>query len=309
MSRKKNNITAVILLTVWAFSSFSQQDEQSSLYLFNPLHYNPAYAGSRGEFNATAIVRSQWVGIAGAPKSQFVSVNSPIKAKNMALGLHLSNDAIGAKNRTSFYGDYAYTLRFRNGTKLNLGATFGGDQLTVDYQKLIAYDPTESNYLSSFSQFNFNTGAGAYYHGENFYLGLSVPRFLQSSLRNNAIVISNSFTKRHYFFTAGYVKKINSVIDLKTSMLLKMAQNAPLTMDINANLFFYKTFWMGAMYRFHESVGVNIAYQIKEKWMFGYAFDFAINGLSRVSNFGSHEVMLNYCIPEKKKAFGSPRYF
>ena len=309
MKFQKLNTAVFSLLMTFSFLSFAQQDEQSSLYMFNPLQYNPAYAGSRGDLNATAIVRSQWVGIKGAPKSQFVSIHSPIKVKNMALGMHLSNDIIGARNRTSVYGDYAYTLHFQNGTKLNLGASAGVDQMSVDYQKLVAYDPTESDYLTSFSQMKFNAGAGAYYHSDKFYVGLSVPRLFESSLKNHAVVLSNSYTKRHYFLTAGYVKKINSVIDLKTSFLLKMVENAPLTLDLNANLFFYKTFWVGAMYRYNESVGVNVAYQIKEKLMFGYSFDYPINGLSRVNNLGSHEIMLNYSIPGRNKAFGSPRYF
>ena len=271
---------------VLSFTSISQQDEQSSLYMFNPLQFNPAYAGSRGDLSVTGVARNQWVGIKGAPQSQFLSLNSPIKPKNMALGFNLVNDAIGAKNRTSFYGDYAYTLNFENGRRLNLGVSAGGEQFTVNYNKLMAYDPTETDYLSSFSQLKFNAGAGLYYYTNKFYAGLSVPRIFQSSLKNNSVVLSNSYIKRHYFFTTGYVFKVNSVIDLKTSILLKMVENSPATVDLNANLFFYKKFWIGAMYRFNESVGVNVAYQIKESFMFGYAVDFPINGLSRFNNMG-----------------------
>lgn len=288
---------------------FSQQDEQSSMYMFNPLQFNPAYAGSRGDLSVTGIVRSQWVGIKGAPRSQFLSMNTPLKYKNMGVGMHISNDAIGAKNRTSFYADYSYTLNFKSGHKLNLGVSFGGEQISVDFMKLIAQDPTETDYLTSFSQFKFNSGVGAYYFSDRFYAGISSPRIFETRLENNGIVLSDNFTKRHYFIAAGYVHPINTVIDLKTSTLIKIAPNAPITVDLNANLFLYKMFWVGGMYRFHESAGVNLAYQVKETLMFGYAFDYPINGLSAVSNMGSHELMLNYTISNKKKAFGSPRYF
>ena len=298
----------ILFLSFLTFKVNAQQDEQSSLYMFNPLQYNPAYAGSRGDLSVTGVVRSQWLGVNGAPKSQFLSLNSPIKSKNMALGFNLSNDAIGVKNRTSFYGDYAYTLNFKQGHRLNLGVSAGGEQFTVNYNKLLAYDITESDYLTSFSQFNFNAGAGLYYYTSKFFAGLSVPRLFQSSLKNKGVTLSDTYTKRHYFLTAGYVFNLNSVIDLKTSVLLKVVQNAPVTADLNASLFFYKKFWLGGMYRFNESLGVNIAYQIKESLMFGYAFDYPINGISRINNFGSHEIMLNYSL-NKKKAFGSPRYF
>ena len=122
----KLGITFIVILS--SNFIFAQQDEQSSMYMFNPLQFNPAYAGSRGDFNAVAIVRSQWVGMNGAPKSQFISLNSPLKIRNMSLGMHLSNDQIGARNRTSFYGDYAYTLRFKRGGNLNLGVSGGGEQ-------------------------------------------------------------------------------------------------------------------------------------------------------------------------------------
>lgn len=309
MKLNKYKIVIVFILTIISYTTNAQQDEQSSMYMFNPLQFNPAYAGSRGEINAVGIVRSQWVGINGAPKSQFFSISSPLNMTNMSLGMHVSNDQIGARNRTCFYGDYAYTLRFAKRRKLNFGLSGGGEQMSVDFQKLIATDPTETDYLQSFSQFNFNIGAGAYYFGDNFYVGLSVPRFIQSKLKTAGIVLDNSYIKRHYFLTAGYVKPINSVIDLKTSFLLKVVENAPVTLDLNANLFFYKTLWIGAMYRFNESVGVNVAYQMKESLMFGYAFDYPINGLSSVRNLGSHEVMLSYSLSGKNKSFGSPRYF
>ena len=298
-----------IIVTFAINFSFAQQDEQSSMYMFNPLQFNPAYAGSRGDFNVVGIIRSQWVGMNGAPKSQFVSLNSPLSIRNMSLGMHLCNDQVGARNRTSFYGDYAYTLRFKRGGNLNLGISGGGDQLAVDFQKLVADDPTESDYLTSISQFNFNAGAGLYYYTKRFYAGLSVPRMLQSKLLNQSVILSESYIKRHGFITVGYVQPINSVIDLKTSFLIKAIENAPVTVDLNTNLFFYKTFWIGAMYRYNESIGLNMAYQLKEKFMVGYAYDFPINGLNTIKNMGSHEIMLSYSINGKNKSFGSPRYF
>lgn len=297
------------LLVAMSTQAFAQQDEQASFYAFNPLHFNPAYAGSRGNFSAVAAFRAQWVGIDGAPQTQFLSAHSPIKAKNMALGLDVCNDKIGARNRTSFYANYAYTLRFKNKGKLNIGVSAGGDMMSVDFNKLKAKDPDETDYLSSFSATSFNVGTGLYYYTDRLYVGLSTPRVMESKLSNAGVVLSNTYIKRHYFLSGGYVIPINSITDLKTSFLLKMTPNAPITLDLNASAFFSKTWWVGAMYRFNESVGVNFAYQHKESILFGYAFDFPINGLSTVKNLGSHEIMVTFDLNPKNKAFGSPRYF
>jgi type IX secretion system PorP/SprF family membrane protein len=298
----------VFLFCVTSLGVNAQQDEQSSMYMFNPLHYNPAYAGSRGDMSLVGIFRSQWLGINGAPVSQFLSFHSPLSYKNMAAGLNISNDKIGARNRTAFFGNYAYTLRFENGGKLNLGLSAGGDIMSVDFNKLKAYDPTEVDYLTSFSSTTFNIGTGAYYYTDNFYVGISTPRVLNTVLKNNGITLSDSYTKKHFFLASGYVYPINSIVDLKSSFLLKMTPNAPITLDLNSNVFLYKKYWAGIMYRFNESIGVNLAYQHKESLMIGYAYDFPINGLSSVKNGGSHEIMLTYDF-NRNKAFGSPRYF
>jgi type IX secretion system PorP/SprF family membrane protein len=64
----------LILIGIVSLNANAQQDAQSSLYFFNPLNYNPAYAGSRGSLNFTGVHRSQWVGWDGAPTTQFLSV-------------------------------------------------------------------------------------------------------------------------------------------------------------------------------------------------------------------------------------------
>ena len=49
-----------ILLIIFILSSLvsnAQQDAQASMYFFNPLNYNPAYAGTRGSLNLTAVVK------------------------------------------------------------------------------------------------------------------------------------------------------------------------------------------------------------------------------------------------------------
>jgi type IX secretion system PorP/SprF family membrane protein len=301
-------IASLVCVIVYTSQVFSQQDEQMSFYAFNPLQFNAAYAGTRGDISITGISRAQWVGVKGAPQTQFISVHSPIKAKNMALGLNLTNDIIGARRRTSVYGNYAYTLRINEKSRLNLGVSFGGDMMAVDFSSLQAKDPSETDYLRSFTQTNFNIGTGIYYHTDRFYAGVSSPRLIQTKLEDENTNLSAAFIKRHYFFTTGYVFNINSIVDLKTSTLIKYTPNAPVTIDVNANAFINKKWWLGAMYRFHECVGMNFAYQHNQSIMFGYHYDFPINGLSTVRNLGSHEIMIRYEF-NKNNLNASPRFF
>jgi type IX secretion system PorP/SprF family membrane protein len=285
---------------------FAQQDEQSSMYMFNSLQFNPAYAGSRGALNATLIHRSQWVGVQGAPMTQFLSLHTPFARNSMGAGMHVTNDSKGASGRISAFGDLSYSIPLDRKRKhrLNLGLSAGVDMMNITFQSLVGDngDPFKINA----SQTNFNAGAGAYYYSRNLYFGVSMPRIINTDW---VMGTTASLVKRHLFIAAGWVKPLNSVTDLKLSTLVKLVQNAPITIDLNANVFFYKAFWIGAMYRYNESAGANIAYQFKEKWMFGYSYDFIYNNLRKTGLGGTHEIMLTYDMNGRRTVYASPRYF
>ena len=72
-------ILIITLLLAGTLQTFAQQDPQYSLYMFNPLGVNPAYAGSRELLSAVLVHRSQWIGLEGAPETQVLAINTPLK--------------------------------------------------------------------------------------------------------------------------------------------------------------------------------------------------------------------------------------
>lgn len=310
MNMRKILFILLIAATI-SQNAFSQQDPQTSTYFFNPLAFNPAYAGSRGCINATLLGRFQWVGINGAPNTQFLSVNLPFRHQSIGVGLHLINDKIGSRTSQSIYADFAFAIRLnKNEDRLSFGLTGGVDINQFNFNGLVVTDPADLNYVNAYSGANPNFGLGVYYYGKRHYIGFSIPRLLSMSLSNSSL--STAATSRHYYFAAGYVFKINSVIDFKPSVLLKITENAPITLDINASFFLFERFWVGGMYRFHESAGMNLAYIVKDFMMIGYAFDYPFNDLrtnNSITNFGSHEVVLSFDFMKKKRSIVGPRYF
>ena len=298
-----------ILLIIFILSSLvlkAQQDAQASMYFFNPLNYNPAYAGTRGSLNLTAVHRSQWVGWEGAPRTQFLSIHAPIVRKRIGLGANLSYDNIGSRSNLSAMGNFAYHLQLNSKSlRLSFGASAGINSNQYDFNGLIVNDNTYINYLTSNKTLSPNFGAGIYLHSNKGYLGFSLPRLIEKSIDNNT---SKSFLKRHYYLTSGYVFNVNSVTDIKPSILIKYTQNAPITVDFNYSMFFYNKLWIGLMYRMHESVGFNSSFLVKEAFTLGYSFDYPINNL-RLNNFGSHEILFSFDLRSKNRAFISPRYF
>lgn len=68
----------LLFIVFVGLSSYAQQDAQYTQYMYNTMSVNPAYAGSRGVLSITALHRSQWVGLEGAPSTQTFNISSPI---------------------------------------------------------------------------------------------------------------------------------------------------------------------------------------------------------------------------------------
>lgn len=287
----------------------AQQDEQMSLYMYNPLYYNPAYAGTRNSINVSLLSRFQWVGWKGAPNTQWLSVHAPVVGQTLGIGAHITHDRLGARDRTSAYFDISAGIRLnKKGHRLAFGLSGGVDISAYNFTNLNVTDPDDPFYGNMWKSVNPNFGAGVYYYGERFYVGVSSPRILESNFKNNTA--SLKMVKRHFFASAGYVFKLNSVWDLKPSTLVKITPYSPLTFDVNLSAMAYKKVWFGFMYRYKEAMGVNASVLINKMFTVGYAFDFPINGL-RGQQYGTHEIVLQFDFSKKRQAGQtfSPRYF
>jgi type IX secretion system PorP/SprF family membrane protein len=300
----KKSILFIYLLV--SSIGFAQQDPMSSMYFFNPLQFNAGYAGSRESFNVTSVTRKQWVGFEGAPTTQFVSIHAPIARKRIGVGATINYDKIGSRSAFNATANFAYHMKLnKNNLKLSFGASAGLYQNQYNFNDLSVIDPTDPNISNNYSSITPNFGFGLYLYNKRFYAGLSSPHLLKKSIDNNT---GNSFTQQHLFLAVGYVHPLNSVIDLKPSVLVRYTSNTPITADINVSAFFYKKFWTGVMYRMNESVGVNLGIQLVPSLMLGYSYDFPVNQLI-MNQWGSHEFALIFDFKNSKSTFISPRYF
>jgi len=300
----------VLIVCCWlGFRLSAQQDEQMSIYMYNPLYFNPAYAGSRDAISMTAVGRFQWVNFNGAPNTQWFSIHAPLLFKSLGVGAHMVNDRIGMRSRTAVYADISGSIKLskHNQSRLAVGISAGADIIGIDFANATVNDLNDPFYGQKLSSTKMNVGAGVYVYGDKYYVGLSTPRVLIEKLKDANSVVQ-AMNARHFFLAAGYVAKLNSVLKLKPSTLVKFTPNAPITFDLNLSLLSYDILWTGLMYRFNESVGVNVGVIIKKVFTIGYVYDFPYNGLRKYQS-GSHEIFLSYDLHTKKMPFTSPRYF
>jgi type IX secretion system PorP/SprF family membrane protein len=302
------NLRQIILIVASVSASMgalAQQQVMFTQYMFNSLAINPAYAGSHESLSMSALARTQWTGLDGAPQTQTFSVHSPIRHQRMALGAMFMHDKIGVTNQNGAYVMYAYRIPTSEKGRLAFGLQGGFSTYNAQFSKVSITDP---KFASDIRLTHPSIGFGMYYNTDRFYAGLSIPQINQSDLdRTNPD--SDSKLVRHYFLTAGYVFDINPALKLKPNILVKSVGGAPVQLDLNVNLLIQDVLWVGASWRSFDSIDALLQFQISEQLQIGYSFDFATTTeLSRV-NGGSHEFMVNYRLAFTRNRIITPRYF
>jgi type IX secretion system PorP/SprF family membrane protein len=300
-------LSALFLLTIGAVKA--QQETQHSMYFFNPVLLNPAYAGSQEALQVTGTVRDQWTGLKGAPKTQVLSLHSPLKKENIGVGFTVLNDQLGITKNTGVYADLAYSIKVnKKNNRLAFGVKVGMDFFRQDFSSLRINDNTDALYTDGFNYKKnlFNVGAGIYYYGKRHYLGISTPRLVKNKI--NLASDQSALQENHYYFFGGIVVKLNPAINMRPSFIVKYVNNAPLSIEGNLSFLFYDKVWIGAMYRHKAAAGLNIMYNINQNLRIGYAYDYQLTSLQKFS-VGSHEMMISYDLRSKSKGFKSPRYF
>lgn len=285
----------------------AQQDPHFTQYMYNTVSFNPAYAGSNGSLNANLLHRSQWVGLEGAPTTQFLSINSPVKGGNMALGASFINDKIGPSQDIYVTADASYTIPFNNDLRFAFGIKAGLQSLQIDYNKLDIYNPTDAQFNENVSNLKPLIGLGGYLYAENWYLGLSIPNVLKTEFFDT-VAISTAAKRQHFYVIAGYVFQLNENLKFKPATLVKIVSGAPIAYDLSANFLLNDKFTFGGAYRLDASISALVGFQISNSLMIGYGYDFDTTELARY-NSGSHEIFLKFEVFNKIKGRTSPRFF
>lgn len=307
-------LCSVFLLALCSLTSNAQQQPLYTMYMWNQLVINPAYAGSRDALTVTGVWREQWVGLEGAPSTQVLSIHSPLPNDNVGLGLTIQNDNIGPTNTTGIWGDFAYRLQLTEKSRLSFGLRAGFGIHQANLSSISNVDPDDPAFNNNVeNSFSPNIGFGAYYSGTRGYVGLSSPTIIETEINNgnNSGGSAQDLTARHYYLMAGYVfnlTKDSLGVKFKPSTVVRVINGAPISFDITANFLLKEKLWLGASYRSEDSFAAIISFQFTPHLQAGYAYDFGSSDL-RSYHSGSHEIMLTYDFFKTDVKTKSPRYF
>jgi type IX secretion system PorP/SprF family membrane protein len=278
----------MLLLT---FEIQAQQDPLYNLYFYNQVMINPAYTGIYKDVTANMITRKQWIGIEGAPLTNFLSVTSSVGYKFGTGGMIIS-DQLGINNNIELQIPFSYNVIEKNGTILALGVQGGLVNYRYDYSRLNLEYLDDEDLDMSLSQYTKpNFGAGAFFMTDQLYLGISSPRILNVNVNDG--LISSTRYQRHFYISGGILlnNSIDSKVRIKPSFLFRLVPEGNMAVDANLHFLFLETLWAGITVRNLSAVGLNTQFQVSQRTRIGYGFELPINALL-TRNYGTHEISL-----------------
>ncbi len=124
----------------------AQQQPLYAQYQYNGMVINPGYP-SMDEFgSATVVMRNQWVGMEGAPKTATFSFYSPIKSTGTSVGFMALKDEITIYSQTGYHLNISQKVKLDDKLYLAMGLKGGMEQYRENNDHLGSPDdPVFSN--------------------------------------------------------------------------------------------------------------------------------------------------------------------
>ncbi len=317
----------------------AQQRPQYTQYILNNYILNPALSGIENYTDLKISGRDQWVGLNGAPRTAYLTIQGPIGKKDYrttatsfeipgqnprgqaywenytaaephhGIGLVVVNDRTGSFNRFSAAGTYAYHIGLNPTTNLAAGFSAGITVVSIDRTKNDfgegdPVDPaTGASLNGELNTLRPDIGAGLWLYSRDYFVGLSAQQIVPQKLAfvDDAAVITKGRLIPHTFLTAGFRFLLNEDINAIPSVMLKYIKGS------SKNDFQFETN-LKLQYRDDFWIGGSYRYQDGYAAMLGLNVSNTFNvGYSydftqtalRTVSRGTHEIVLGFLLGNK----------
>jgi type IX secretion system PorP/SprF family membrane protein len=308
-----------------------QQQPHYTQYIINNYILNPALTGIENYTDVKISHRHQWVGIADAPVTSYITIHKPLGKNDdrttptsfqtpgenprgrsywqdyeaakphHGVGLKIINDKTKL-NRFAGYVTYAYHIGIAPQVSLSAGFEAGVRNISLDRSKIFTAVPVDPAVFSSADINNLKPdfGAGLWLYSSDYFVGLSVQQIIPQKVvfANGAVKQQEGKTVPHLFATAGYRFFINDDISGLPSVMAKYIKGIPAQFDLNMKVQYQDLLWAGASYRYKYGFAGMVGLNVSNTFNIGYAYDYSTTPLNTVSR-GTHEIVLGFLIGNK----------
>lgn len=294
-----------ILILLFTFSlAQAQQPAQYSLYMLNPMAWNPAYVGMDKSLSITGVFRKQWTNLPGSPTTENLSAHMPVYYLGGGMGINVENDELGVERFTA--ASLAYALhKDLGGGILSIGASGGMVQLTLDGSKIRTpdgeyFEPGNFTHqddllpLGSESATAVTFHAGVYFANDWLEAGFSARNITEPTTEFSTLSLP---LNRSLNFNIGFHFNVFENFSLHPYALVRSDLKQTQT-DFSVIIRYNDNIFGGASLRGYNSnsldaVALLAGFKLSEKLTLAYGYDLTLSNLNTVSN-GSHEISLNY---------------
>jgi len=299
MIKKTFILLGIVIIAFNTQKVFAQADINMSTHWYNRGNYNPASIARPDYMYVFANARTQWVGVAGAPKVLNVEVSDYYNPLRSAFGLSFVSDKIGVTSFVNPMLTYAYQLSNDDKWSLSMGLSAGVFLRSTDISLLNPYTPGDQ-YIYNVPENTIKPDANLGIEFQNSFLILGASSTHLFALGNSDSLFYNS---NHIFGYAIYKNTSNELIHFNIGTQIVYRNNL-IVLEGNANVKFRYSngtrnvrdvFDIGLSYRTSKIAVLALGFYITEDLRLGYAYD--KNFVPGYSERDTHEIMFEYRIP------------
>jgi type IX secretion system PorP/SprF family membrane protein len=223
-------------------------------------YFNPALTGYEGSA-VRGLVRNQWAGFEGAPKTYFASVEldlmdlskkeDAMNANKNAVGFNFLHDQYGVFAETEMIANYSSRIRLTEVTGLRLGAGINYKNIGLDGTRLSPdqpQDPKIMQYMNGFANMqvlDFNLGMAITH--PNYYLSYAVQNVNQGKINSGDVFMERS--PRIGIFQGGYRNAMTENLALAFNIMYRHQENLPDHTEFNFKVLMMDKIWLGLGHR------------------------------------------------------------
>ena len=293
-------IFTLFLALLLSLGAFAQSRKYMSQFSHLQGYFNPALTAYEGSM-VKGLVRNQWVGWEGAPKSYFVSAEldfanlggSSDLGKN-AVGVNLLNDEYGAFTESELILSYATRIQVSEKAGLRMGAGLNINSIRLDGTRMTseqAADATLAQYLGGFADMNvLDLNIGMSITHPNYYISYGVNNINEGSINSGDVFMDKK--PRVGIAQAGYRNSVSENVTLITNAMWRTQSNLPANVEFNMKLMFKEKFWVGGGHRADYANNAQLGV-LMGKMRFGYVYEWPMLKSYLLPN-QTHEFMVSY---------------
>lgn len=311
MRRKFIHIIFISFLLVVSGQAKAQEFPWTMQYLTNMSTINPAYVGMYDIAGFMLSTRKDYVSINGANMYQQFSYRTPIRDSESGIGFNIIKRNVGFEKQLFLTFDYAYQIRLDMYNYIRFGFKGGvvnySNNLT-DYH-LYPDGIPDSQFMSDVNNYFMTVfGAGAVIFNDKYYVGLSVPQFINNTFDVNRAGFSSLQEFKTAYLSGGFLIRLPFGIQFRPNALLIGTVGRPLSFDLGAVTYLPNNLNLGINVRSTGAFCLSAQYAFPNNIKIGFAADYALFQDIKKFQIGTYEIMVSYEFNIYRKG-GRPNYF